>query len=204
MRPGRLCGRGSKLSTIRNGHPAAPGGLQCSRLSVQHGHSASSHRPALTLARCSVAAHRSRLRRRGVPALRTPFGRVLAPPAALRPSIAHCALLRVLATPALRASDVRKLTRGAPCFTGLIGGYCTLNSQWSSCCALRLAVLPCSLGLLRPVSRTARGEAPSHWARASCAPLLARGAFWVVAQPYEVALPKSLPLAPKGGGTAQP
>ena len=55
-----------------------------------------------------------------------------------------------------------------------------------------------------PVSRTARGEAPSHWARASCAPLLARGAFWVVAQPYEVALPKSLPLAPKGGGTAQP
>ena len=129
MRPGRLCGRGSKLSTIRNGHPAAPGGLQRSRLSVQHGRSASSHRPALTLARCSVAA--------------------------------HCALLRVLATPALRASDVRKLTRGAPCFTGLIGGYCTLNSQWSSCCALRLAVLPCSLGLLRPVSRTARGEAPS-------------------------------------------
>ena len=40
---------------------------------------------------------------------------------------AHCALLRVLATPALRASDVRKLTRGAPCFTGLIGGYC---SHW--------------------------------------------------------------------------
>ena len=173
--------------------------LRLSRLSVQHGRSASSHRPALTLARCSVAA--------------------------------HCALLRVLATSALRASDVRKLTRGTPCFTGLIGGYCTLNSQWSSCCALRLAVLPCSLGLLRPVSRTARGlraphrlrrlfrphwtsaspvsrtargEAPSHWARASCAPLLARGAFWVVAQPYEVALPKSLPLAPKGGGTAQP
>ena len=115
---------GSKLSTIRNGHPAAPGGLQCSRLSVQHGRSASSHRPALTLARCSVAA--------------------------------HCALLRVLATPALRASDVRKLTRGAPCFTGLIGSYCTLNSQWSSCCALRLAVL-LAYCLLRPVSRTARG-----------------------------------------------
>ena len=70
----------------------------------------SSHRPALTLARCSVAA--------------------------------HCASLRVLATSALRASDVRKLTRGAPCFTGLIDGYCTHNSQWSSCCALRLAVLP--------------------------------------------------------------
>ena len=69
--------------------------LRLSRLSVQHGRSASSHRPALTLARCSVAA--------------------------------HCALLRVLATPALRASDVRKLTRGAPCFTGLIDGYC---SHW--------------------------------------------------------------------------
>ena len=49
--------------------------LRLSRLSVQHGRSASSHRPALTLARCSVAA--------------------------------HCASLRVLATPALRASDVR-------------------------------------------------------------------------------------------------
>ena len=100
---------------------------------MKHGRSASSHRPALTLARCSVAA--------------------------------HCALLRVLATPALRASDVRKLTRGAPCFTGLIGSYCTLNSQWSSCCALRLAVLPCLLGLLRPVSRTARGLRAPHWLR---------------------------------------
>ena len=76
---------------------------------------------------------------------------------------AHCALLRVLATSALRASDVRKLTRGAPCFTGLIDGYCTLNSQWSSCCALRLAVLPCSLGLLRPVSATGGGlRAPPY------------------------------------------
>ena len=40
---------------------------------------------------------------------------------------AHCALLRVLATPALRASDIRKLACGSPCFTGLIGGYC---SHW--------------------------------------------------------------------------
>ena len=110
---------GNKLSTIRNVTLLAPGGLQCSRLSVQHGRSASSHRPALTLARCSVAA--------------------------------HCALLRVLATPALRASDVRKLTRGSPCFTGLIGGYCTLNSQWSSCCALRLAVLRLSSSAWSPL-----------------------------------------------------
>ena len=44
-----------------------------------------------------------RLRLRGVPALRPPFGRVLAPPAASRPSIAHYASLRVLGTSALRA-----------------------------------------------------------------------------------------------------
>ena len=64
---------------------------------------AASVRPCASLARCSVAAHRPRLRRRGVPALRTPFRRVLAPPAASRPSIAHYASLRVLGTSALRA-----------------------------------------------------------------------------------------------------
>ena len=94
-----------------------------------------------------------------------------------------------------------------------------------------------------PVPRTARGEAPSHRARASCCssvsfaasipqfamvvplrsqvrlrlslahwayyglfpplaaafvrPLCEKGAFWLVAQPYEVALPKSL-LFPEG------
>ena len=153
------------------GRPAAPYGLQYSRLSVQHGRSASSHRPALTLARCSVAA--------------------------------HCASLRVLATSALRASDVRMLTRGASCFTGLIGGYCTLKfamvvllrptacstptSQFSMVASLRsqssLEMLPASLGssaavaatgcaplspslgLLRPVSRTARGLRAPHWLR---------------------------------------
>ena len=36
------------------------------------------------------------------------------------------------------------------------------NSQWSPCCAWRLAVFPGSLGLLRPVS--------AHCARPSCAP----------------------------------
>ena len=73
------------------------------------------HRAVLTLARCSVSSHRPRLRRRGVPALRTPFGRVpqfgmvvphlrTVPPLAARCSVsAHCASLRVLATSALRA-----------------------------------------------------------------------------------------------------
>ena len=57
-----------------------------------------------------------------VPHLRT------VPPLSARCSVAaHCASLRVLATSALRASDVRKLTRGSPCFTGLIGGCC---SHW--------------------------------------------------------------------------
>ncbi len=48
-----------------------------------------------TAAQCSGAAHRPRLRRRGVPALRTPFGRVLAPPAASRPLPAHCVCSRL-------------------------------------------------------------------------------------------------------------
>ena len=49
-----------------------------------------------------------------VPHLRT------VPPLAARCSVAaHCASLRVLATSALRASDVRKLTRGFLCLTGL-------------------------------------------------------------------------------------
>ena len=60
-------------------------------------------RPSPSLARCSVSSHRPALRLRGVPALRPPFGRVLAPPAASRPSIAHYASLRVLGTSALRA-----------------------------------------------------------------------------------------------------
>ena len=102
--------------------------LGCS--SIQHGRPTPSHRPALTLARCSAPADFASLR-------------VLGAPAASRP-------------PTLASS---------------------------------LAALPASLGLLRPVSRTARGlRAPlappplrgfdgltsrcfAHSARASCAPL---------------------------------
>ena len=60
-------------------------------------------RPSPSAGRCSVSSHRPALRLRGVPALRPPFGRVLAPPAASRPSIAHYASPRVLGTSALRA-----------------------------------------------------------------------------------------------------
>ena len=99
--------------------------------------------------RCSQA----RLQFSSVPTIRN--SRLATLPLASLPPLSSAWSLRI----------VRKLTRGAPCFTGLIGGYCTLNSQWSSCCALRLAVLPCSLGLLRPVSRTARGLRAPHWLR---------------------------------------
>ena len=68
--------------------------------SIQHGRSASSHRPALTLARCSVAA--------------------------------HYALLRVLATSALRASAARRLACGSPCFIGLTS-RCFAHSARASC-----------------------------------------------------------------------
>ena len=69
------------------------------------------------------------------------------------------------------------------------------NSQWSFRCAHKFA---CGSPLL--IGLTSRCFA--HSARASCAPLWERGAFWKVAQPYEVALTQSLPLISKGGGAA--
>ena len=102
----------------------------------------------LLAARCSVAAHCASLRVLGTSALRA-FGRSQA---RLRLSLvttirnSRLASLPLASLPPLSSAwslrIVRKLTRGSPCFTGLIGGYCTLTSQWSSCCALRLAVLP--------------------------------------------------------------
>ena len=120
--------------------------------------------PCASLARCSVPAHFvcSALQPFGP----SPFCKHLHPQFAIvdlhlrtvpllaaRCSVAaHCASLRVLATSALRASDVRKLTRGAPCFTGLIGGYC---SHW-----LRRLFRP-HWTSASPVSATGGGEAPS-------------------------------------------
>ena len=87
------------------------------------------------------------------------------------------------------APHVRKLTRGAPCFTGLIGGYCShwlrrlFRPHWAYFALLRSTIhngrLAAPNGLQRslvhwtsasPVSATGGGEAPSHRARASCAP----------------------------------
>ena len=63
-----------------------------------------------------------------------------------------------------------------------------------------------------PVSRTARGEAPSHWARASCAPRHCHPQFAMVvprrAQSALAALPCSLgllrPVSATGGGLRAP
>ena len=126
-----------------------------------------------TAAQCSGASHRPRLRRRGVPALRTPFGRVLAPPAASRP-------------PTASGRDGNAFLRFAP----------TLNSAWSSHtfappCASACAVFrPCGLRFApcpRGSSRFAASDARkltcgtpcfigltsacfAHCARPSCAP----------------------------------
>ena len=78
--PGGTCGcrHGGDRAGLRKNKSffTAPGGRESRLATIRNGRPASSHRPALTLARCSVAA--------------------------------HCALLRVLATPALRASDARR------------------------------------------------------------------------------------------------
>ena len=147
--------------------------------SVRHSRPASSHRPALTLARCSVSSHRPRLRRRGVPALQTPFGRVLAPPAALRPSIAHCASLRVLATPALRASAARKLVCSSPCLTGVFVPACASLARYSGAAdALWACPRPSTpSGLRRAYFALLRAQ------RALRAPLLRKGSLLDSATP---------------------
>ena len=89
-----------------------------------------------------LSTHRPRLRRRGVPALRTPFRRGLAPPAASRP-------------PTASGRDGNAFLRFAP----------TLNSAWSFHCARKLACgSPCFIGLTTACFR--------HWRRPPCAPAL--------------------------------
>ena len=74
--------------------------------------------------------------------MRTPFGRVLAPPAASRP-------------PTASDRDGNAFLRFAP----------TLNSAWSFHCARKLACgSPCFIGLTTACFR--------HWRRPSCAPAL--------------------------------
>ena len=134
------------------------------RPSIQHGRSAPSHRAALA-ARCSVAAHCASLRVLAISpsGLRTPLQ------ARLWPSLLHWSLrtgLRFVG-PVFRLRSASALSSPLHPFRGfddyglfppLAAAFVRfLNSQWSSCCAWRLAILPCSLGLLRPVSATGGG-----------------------------------------------
>ena len=151
-------------------------------------------------------------------ALRAP----LAPPAALRPSIAHCASLRVLATPALRASDVwpSRLCRLASSHRpALTLARCSVAAHCASLRVLATSALRAFDGQ-RPgreciftanasicSAKNARNDVHAVISDLSlvlpilcqCSelPLESRGAFWIVALPYEVALSKSL-LFPEG------
>ena len=148
--------------------PGIPGLRSASRCSsIQHGRTTPSHRPALTLARCSVSSHRPRLRRRGVPALRTPFRRVLAPPAASRPSIAHCASLRVLAPSALRASDGQR--PGRECIFTANASICStknarndVHAVISDLSLVLLILYQCSVNLRSPLFRYTAAFAPGR------------------------------------------
>ena len=102
-----------------------------------------------------VVPHRSqaRLRLFLVPTIRN--SRLAALPLARLPPLSSAWSLRI----------VRKLTRGAPCFTGLIGGYCShwlrrlFRPHWTSASPVSATgggEAPSPLGLLRAVSRTAR------------------------------------------------
>ena len=141
--------------------------------SIQHGRSASSHRPALTLARCSVAAHCASLRVLATPALQA---------SDVRSSLAHWAYYGLfppqaaafVRPPPVSAKILRIFGRGnckEAIFAlengifrrGVLRAHAPLNSAWSYHCARRLACgTPCFIGL------TSRCFA--HRARASCAP----------------------------------
>ena len=108
----------------------------------------------------------SRLRRATVPqcGIVNPHLRTV-PPLAARCSVAaHCASLRVLATSALRASDVRKLARGFPCLTGVFVPACASLARYSGA-AERFALS----SPLHPFGASTTTACFRHW-RPSCAP----------------------------------
>ena len=116
------------------------------------------------------SSYRPALRWPGIPGLRMPFGRVLAPPP-LRGFDGY-GLFR-----ALRAAFVRPT--GCAVSFALIGVFvpaCASLARYSGAADALWACprpsTPSGLRRLRPVSRTARGEAPSHSACSSCAPLV--------------------------------
>ncbi len=116
-------------------------------------------------ARCSVSSHRPRLRR----AVFRRCGRPLGVSSRLQPlrGLRLRTALRSVCSPLqpFGPSDARKLACGSPMFPQFaivallryrLQASCLFRPHWTSA---------------SPVPRTARGEAPSHRVRASCAPL---------------------------------
>ena len=123
--------------------------LWLSHLSVQHG--------------CSASSHRSALRLRGVPWLRTALCSVCSPLQPFGPPMFASSLA---ALPASLGSSTAIAATG---------------------CAVSFALIGLTTACFR------------HRRRPSCAPLGTRGAFWLVALSYEVALPKAS-FFPQGKG----
>ena len=129
-----------------------PGRLSSHCSSIQHGRPTPSHRPALTLARCSAPADFASLR-------------VLGAPAASRPSISHRSTLRLRGVPRLRTALRFACAVFRVC--GALRAVLDASALRAFDCALRFApcarhVSPSGLRRLRPVSRTARGLRSSH------------------------------------------
>ena len=93
------------------------------------------------------------------------------PRASSRFAAFDCAL-RVLATSALRASDVRKLTRGFPCLTGVFVPACASLARYSGA-AERFALS----SPLHPFGASTAAACFAHRARASCAPFVKKEPF---------------------------
>ena len=126
----------------------------------------------------SLRSHRPRLWHGGVPALRTPFGRVLAPPAASRPSTAHfvCSALQPFGPspfckhlhPQFAIVDLHLRT------VPLLAARCSVAAHCASLRVLATSTLRvsdarklacssrCSLGLLRAASPTGRALRAPH------------------------------------------
>ena len=138
-----------------------PGRLSSHCSSIQHGRPTPSHRPALTLARCSAPADFASLRVLGAPAASRPpllTSSLVALPASLgllRPVSRTARGLRAPrrrrpSVPALRTACARAFS---PSGLHLFASICIHSSQSSICIARKLACSSrCSLGSLRPVS----------------------------------------------------
>ena len=161
--PASLGSSAAIAPSIRNGRPAAPYGLQYSRLSVQHGRSASfaSSLAALPASLGSSTAIAPTIRN-GRPA--APYGLQYS-----RLSVQHgrsasfASSLAVL--PASLGSSAAIAATGCAASFALIGltTACFAHCARPSCAPLAAPSLSPSLGLLRAASRTARALRAPLW-----------------------------------------